>query len=116
LGNLEPRRDYTDVVDVAAALERLLSLPQDRADTFNVGSGWSVSVAELVRACEDVLGRPIEVEVDAQRARKQDRADLVADPRLLQGATGWKPERSLQETLTELLTRPVGAEVRRDGA
>jgi UDP-glucose 4-epimerase len=106
LGNLEPRRDYTDVIDVAAALERLLSLPDDVAGTFNLGSGRSVSVAELVRVCEQVLGRPIEVEIESQRRRSQDRAELVADRRLLQDATGWKPGRSLQETLTELLTEP----------
>jgi UDP-glucose 4-epimerase len=103
LGNLEPRRDYTDVVDVAVALERLLSLPDDVAGTFNLGSGRSVSVAELVRVCEQVLGRPIEVEVEKERLRKQDRAELVADPRLLQDATGWQPTRTLLETLSELL-------------
>jgi UDP-glucose 4-epimerase len=104
LGNLEPRRDYTDVVDVAEALERLLSLPDDGASTFNVGSGRSVSVAELVSVCEQVLGRTVEVEVQPQRRRPRDRAELVADPRLLRDMTGWQPTRSLQETLTELLT------------
>jgi UDP-glucose 4-epimerase len=106
LGNLEPRRDYTDVVDVAEALERLLSLPDDGAGTFNVGSGRSVSVAELVSVCEQVLGRTVEVEVEPQRRRARDRAELVADPRLLRDATGWKPRRSLEETLTELLAEP----------
>jgi UDP-glucose 4-epimerase len=106
LGNLDPRRDYTDVVDVAVALDLLLSLPDDGADTFNVGSGRSVSVAELVRVCEQVLGRPVEVEVEPRRRRARDRAELVADPRLLQDATGWKPRRSLQESLTELLAEP----------
>jgi UDP-glucose 4-epimerase len=106
LGNLEPRRDYTDVVDVAGALERLLSLPRDVGGTFNLGSGRSVSVAELVRICEQVLGRPVEVEVEPQRRRKRDRAELVADPRLLQDATGWQPLRPLPETLSELLTEP----------
>jgi UDP-glucose 4-epimerase len=106
LGSLNPRRDYTDVVDVAVALEQLLSLGDDRAGTFNLGSGRSVSVAELVRVCEEVLSRPVEVEVEARRLRKQDRAELVADPGLLQDATGWRPRRSLQETLTELLTEP----------
>jgi UDP-glucose 4-epimerase len=106
LGNLEPRRDYTNVIDVAAALERLLSLPDDVAGTFNLGSGRSVSVAELVRVCELVLGRSIEVEIESQRRRARDRVELVADPRLLQDATGWKPRRSLPETLTELLTEP----------
>jgi hypothetical protein len=36
----------------------------------------------------------------------RDRAELVADPRLLQDSTGWRPTRSLQETLSELLTEP----------
>jgi UDP-glucose 4-epimerase len=106
LGNLEPRRDYTDVVDIAVALERLLSLAPDVGGTFNLGSGRSVSVAELVRICEQVLGRPVEVEVEPQRRRKRDRAELVADPRLLQDATGWQPTRTLPETLSELLTEP----------
>jgi len=105
LGNLEPRRDYTDVVDVARALERLLLLPDDGERTFNIGSGRSVSVADLVRACEQVLGRTVEVDVDAKRLRSRDRAELVADPRLLQRATGWNPTRSLGETLRELLAQ-----------
>jgi UDP-glucose 4-epimerase len=106
LGNLEPRRDYTDVVDVAVALERLLSLPHDVAGTFNLGSGRSVSVAELVRVCEEVLARDVDVKVEPRRQRKRDRAELVADPRLLHETTGWQPARSLSETLTELLTEP----------
>ena len=106
LGNLESRRDYTDVTDVAAALHRLLSSPHDSSTIFNVGSGRSVSVGELVQLCEQVLGRPVEVESEPQRRRTQDRLELAADPRLLRETTGWEPARSLQETLSELLTEP----------
>jgi UDP-glucose 4-epimerase len=106
LGNLEPRRDYTDVVDAAAALERLLSVPDNVGRTFNVGSGRSISVGDLVRTCEQVVGRPVEVEVEAQRRRARDRAELVADSRLLRDVTGWQPTRTLEETLSELLKRP----------
>jgi UDP-glucose 4-epimerase len=109
LGNLEPRRDYTDVADVAVALERLLSLPGDCASTFNLGSGRSVSVADLVQMCEQALGRPIEVAVEPRRRRTHDRAELVADSRLLQETTGWQPARSLNETLAELLMEPHGS-------
>ena len=105
LGNLESRRDYTDVLDVAAALHRLSALPRG-ADTFNLGSGNSVSVAELVQVCEEILGRAIEVEVEAGRLRATDRAELVADPSLLCETTGWEPARTLQETVAELLTEP----------
>jgi UDP-glucose 4-epimerase len=106
LGNLESRRDYTDVLDVAAALHRLLSPLPRGADTFNVGSGNSVSVAALVQICEEILGRAIEVEVEAERLRATDRAELVADPSLLRETTGWEPARTLQETMAELLTEP----------
>jgi UDP-glucose 4-epimerase len=104
LGNLEPRRDYTDVLDVSEALHRLLSLPPLGPDAFNVGSGRSVSVDDLVRTCERILGRPIDVEVEPERLRTRDRTELVADPSLIRDATGWKPSRTLESTLTELLS------------
>jgi UDP-glucose 4-epimerase len=107
LGNLEPRRDYTDVVDVAAALHRLTDPPPDAPSHVNLGSGRSVSVAELVQACEQVLDRPIEIEVEPGRLRTTDRVELVADSRLLRETTGWEPTRSLPETLNELLTEPI---------
>lgn len=109
LGNLEARRDYTDALDVAAALERLLSASPAAGDTFNVGSGLATSVADLVRECEELLGRPVEVEVDAARLRPTDRAELVANPSLLRGTTGWEPTLTIRETLAGLLTEPENA-------
>jgi UDP-glucose 4-epimerase len=106
LGNLEARRDYTDVVDIAAALHRLTGAPPGSPTPVNLGSGRSVSVAELVHACEQVLERSIEIEVEPARLRNTDRAELVADSRLLHETTGWEPARSLPETLNELLMGP----------
>jgi UDP-glucose 4-epimerase len=104
LGNLDPRRDYTDVRDVVEALRRLLTVNADAPATFNVGSGRSVSVAELVGVCEQVLGRTIDVVSDEQRRRRHDRGELVADSRLLRATTGWEPRWVLRETLADLLT------------
>lgn len=103
LGNLKTRRDYTDVVDVAEALSRLIE-PTVEHRIFNVGSGRGVSAAELVEACEEILGRRIAVEIDPRRLRAQDRKELVADVSLLRDTTGWLPRRVLQGTLTELLS------------
>jgi UDP-glucose 4-epimerase len=103
LGNLDSRRDYTDVRDVADALQRLLSTRDGAPATFNVGSGRSVSVADLVGVCEQVLGRPVGVESEPQRRRAVDRHELVADVRLLRKETGWSPTRPLRETLADLL-------------
>jgi UDP-glucose 4-epimerase len=102
LGNLHTRRDYTDAVDVADALVRLLD-PDPVRTVFNVGSGRGVSVAELVSSCERILDREITVDVDRARLRKRDRTELIADVKLLRGVTGWAPKRSLEETLRRLL-------------
>jgi UDP-glucose 4-epimerase len=103
LGNLEARRDYTDVQDVVAALHRLIEAPIGGCKTFNLGSGRSISVGELVRTCEQLLGRLIEVEVEPRRLRPTDRAELVADATLLRETTGWEPTRSLSDTIGDLL-------------
>jgi UDP-glucose 4-epimerase len=108
LGNVDSRRDYTDVHDVADALRRLLSLPGGGSATFNVGSGRAVSVSDLVGVCEQVLGRAIEVQSEPQRRRAVDRSELLADAHLLREGTGWSPTRSLRETLADLLTEPDG--------
>jgi UDP-glucose 4-epimerase len=103
LGNLHTTRDYTDVVDVADALERLLREPTPNV-IVNVGSGRGVSVAELVSICERLLGREIVVARDPARVRPHDRSELVADPGLLRTLTGWSPARTLEETLATLMT------------
>jgi UDP-glucose 4-epimerase len=69
----------------------------------SLGSGRAVSTGGLVALCADVPGRPIEVESTPGRRRALDRVELVADMRLIGETTGWAPEHSLRETLTELL-------------
>jgi UDP-glucose 4-epimerase len=103
LGNLDNRRDYTDVRDVADALHRLLSVADGSPGTFNVGAGRSTSVAELVRICEEILDRRVEIESREERRRSRDRAELVADARLLRATTAWEPRWTLRETLADLL-------------
>jgi UDP-glucose 4-epimerase len=105
LGDLRPRRDYTDVRDVAAALHALVDHPGRRAGIVNVGSGRSWSVGELLEECERILGHSVEVQTEEARLRARDRAELVADSRLLRELTGWKPLWSLPETLADLLGR-----------
>jgi nucleoside-diphosphate-sugar epimerase len=103
LGNLDSRRDYTDVRDVADAFARLLVVPAAPVRRVNIGSGRGVSVADLVAACERVLESRIDVQVEPGRRRAVDRKELVADNALLRSLTGWAPQRTLEETLADLL-------------
>lgn len=56
-GDGSSRRDYTYVGDAVDALCRALAYRASAYEIFNVGNDRTVSLAELIRALEDVLGR-----------------------------------------------------------
>lgn len=83
-------RDYIHVDDLASAhLLTIQATTPETREVFNVGAGNGCSVLEVIRACEEVVGRPI-----AQRVverRPGDPPALVADPTKLKSRLGWKP-------------------------
>lgn len=103
LGNLDAERDFVDARDVADALSALLDHAQPGVDAYNVGTGRSVSVADIVVTCGEIIGRPIPVNQVKERMRAVERPRLVADVSKIADAVGWKAQRSLRETLAELL-------------
>ena len=103
LGNLEPRRDFVDARDVAAALTMLLENAEPGAAAYNIGTGTSVSVADIVRTCSKIAEREIAVRQVPERMRAVERQVLVADVSKIENAVGWRARWSLRDTLTELL-------------
>jgi UDP-glucose 4-epimerase len=102
LGSLDASRDFVDVRDVAEAIRTLLVGSPGEICVFNVGSGRATSVRELVEICGSILGREIRVRQMPDRIRTVDRRVLCADISAVK-TVGWQPERTLRETLTELL-------------
>jgi GDP-4-dehydro-6-deoxy-D-mannose reductase len=98
-GNPEPRRDFTDVRDVARAYRGLAAGAP--AGAYNVCSGMSVSVAELISALGRVVGREIAHEVDPARVRAHEVMEVRGDPARLREATGWEPSIPLDVTLAD---------------
>ena len=86
-------RDYIHVCDLALAhrvsLERLGG--GGESGVFNLGNGDGFSNLEVVRACADVTGRPVDVEIGQRRAG--DPAMLVASSEWARDQLGWVPER-----------------------
>ena len=112
VGNLEARRDFTDVRDAARAY-RLLAVGGRAGEAYNLCSGTDRSVRELAEAMIALTGRAMELEVDPERFRPSDVAVRRGDPGKLRAATGWAPEIPLADTLADLLdhwrtTEPVG--------
>jgi UDP-glucose 4-epimerase len=103
LGNIDPERDFVDARDVATALTALLEHAEPGTAAYNVGTGRSVSIAEIVRTCGEILGREIPIRQAPERMRAVERQVLVADVGKIASVVGWRAQRSFRETLAELL-------------
>lgn len=102
LGNVDAKRDYTYVDDVADVLVALLD--SDVADrTVNVGAGHSWSVAQVVDHLARLTGRDLRICVDPERLRLSDRPDLRADPRRLRALVPGAVATPLETGLRRLL-------------
>ena len=101
-GNLTPRRDFTDVRDVARAYRRLMSdgVP---GDVYCVCSGRAIAIQELADRLLAMTDAPMELVTDPSRHRPVDIPVLRGDSSKLQAATGWEPHHDIDDTLRDLL-------------
>lgn len=101
LGDIEPKRDYVYVTDVANALLALADYGGSR-DVFNIATGKSRSVRDLVAALERVVGAPITVETDPAKLRKAERQNLLADVSLARDELGWSSKVGIEDGLNSV--------------
>jgi GDP-4-dehydro-6-deoxy-D-mannose reductase len=102
VGNLDARRDLTDVRDTVRAYTLLMEHGTPRT-VYNVASG----IARPIRAVLDGLiircGRPVRVDIDPSLLRPNDVPVFVGSAARLHAATGWAPEVSFDRMLDDLL-------------
>lgn len=102
VGNLDVARDFTDVRDVVRAY-RLLVVHGAPGLPYNVCSGTSVSIRQVVEELRVIMGAEIETVTDPSRVRVSDPPEIRGDPTRLKRATGWQPEISLTDTLRSMV-------------
>ena len=102
VGNLSARRDLVDVRDVVRAY-RLLAEHGESGEAYNVCTGRSVEVAEVLRRLLELAGADLRVGVDPDLLRPVDVPELRGDPTRLNHATGWEPQIPLDDTLRAVL-------------
>lgn len=89
-------RDYLYVGDAAEALVKAAAF-EGEPRLFNIGSGAGVSLTQLIKEIEALLGRAVPVEYTA--ARSLDVPANVLDASLARRHLGWAPRTSLAEGL-----------------
>ncbi len=101
VGNLETKRDVSDVRDAVPALWRLFEAG-DPAQPVNVGAGTSYSVRSIVDRLVALARVPLTVAVEPALLRPTDEPDNVADVRRLR-ALGHVPRIPFDQTVREAL-------------
>lgn len=98
VGNLEARRDFSDVRDIVRGY-RLLAA--SGSGIFNLGSGRSRSVQEVLDTLVSISGLAVSIEQDPERMRGPEVPELYGSYEAIRLACGWEPritfERSLED-------------------
>ena len=102
VGNLEAKRDYTDVRDIARAYRLLLEKGKAR-EMYNICSGISHSGQEMLDAILQAAGGHPPIEQDPARMRPSDTPDIYGSHDKLTKDTGWQPEIPLSTTIADVI-------------
>ena len=113
VGNLEARRDFTDVRDVVRAY-RLLIQQGTAGETYHVCSGQDHAVKEIAEQLVGLAAFPMRLELDPGLLRPVDLKVLCGDNTKIRAHTGWAPQIPIETTLSDLLEfwrqNPAGVE------
>lgn len=102
VGNLDAKRDFTDVRDMVKLYPLLLEKGV-LGEVYNAGQGKSTKVRDILDLLLSLSKTKITIENDPSKLRPSDIPEIVVDISKVTKATGWKPEIPLEKTLTDTL-------------
>lgn len=99
--NLSPRRDYLYLDDVVDFLVLSMMSPK-WFSVYNLGSGYSLSVQEVICAVQKILGTNKKI-VSEDKVRKNEISDVVADISNAKNDIGWSPRYSFSQGIQKIV-------------
>lgn len=101
VGNASIRRDFLYIDDLLRAYKIIIEKKLNGINVFNVGSGESHSVREIIEDISGIINKKIEIIQDKSKFRNEH-IEEYANISKIKGL-GWKPEISLEEGLRKLI-------------
>jgi len=101
-GDLSIIRDFVDVRDVVRAYYLLLKKGVS-GEIYNICSGTGRALSQVIEQIGEILGTKIETETDQARIRPNDNKIIIGDFSKLQKQTGWKPEISFKQSISDIV-------------
>lgn len=102
VGNLNTRRDLTDVRDIVKAYTLLMEKGKP-GDVYNIGSGVSHKIGDVLEILLSFSETKIQIQEDEALKRPNDIAELRCDYTKMHTLTGWEPQIKLEQSLKDML-------------
>jgi GDP-4-dehydro-6-deoxy-D-mannose reductase len=99
VGNLEARRDFSDVRDIVRAYRMLA---HGGSGIYNLGSGTPRSIRDVLDTLIRISAVQVEVRLDPTRMRGPEVPELYCSYDKAQAELGWKPEFSFERSLEDV--------------
>lgn len=100
VGNLSARRDFSDVRDIVRGYH-LAGLKGK--GTYNLCSGRSVEIAQLLNELITISGLKVEIQIDPKLQRPVDVPEFYGSFERAKQELGWEPQISLHQSLQDIL-------------
>jgi GDP-4-dehydro-6-deoxy-D-mannose reductase len=100
-GNIDTRRDFIDIRDVISAFFSIIESGKD--EVFNICSGSSSSIKEILNFLIEASGKKILIRVDSHFMRKNEIFDSYGSNAKLKFTTGWENKIDIKNTLEHLI-------------
>jgi GDP-4-dehydro-6-deoxy-D-mannose reductase len=102
VGNLKPQRAFLDVNDTVRGFY-LAAMKGKRGEAYNLCATGTHEIGDLLRTAIRLSGVKTEVRPVARLMRPSDERIIFGSTRKIRKDTGWKPMRSIEQTLISML-------------
>ncbi len=97
-----PKRDFVHISDAINAIIKVINNQPNSLSIYNIGSGKSHSVKEIVEICSGIIGKPATI-IYRNEKRKNEILDVVADISKIKSELNWHPILSFQEGIKKTI-------------
>ena len=101
VGNLDVRRDFTDVRDIVRAYRTVIE-SDNCEQVYNIGSGKAVLLRDMLDHIISLSEQPVEIQTDSELFRPADNPFICCDNSLIRRQLGWKTEYDIFDTVKEI--------------
>ncbi|GAB4334967.1 MAG: GDP-mannose 4,6-dehydratase [Candidatus Abyssubacteria bacterium] len=102
VGNLKPKRDFTDVRDIVRAYRDILRRGES-VEVYNICSGKAIEIGEILDLLLEISGHRFNIVAQPERARGSDVSEIRGDYGKLRSVIDWNPTIPLNKTLSDMI-------------